>query len=205
MVEEYESKFRKFLSEKTFKDYGASKGQWTDVPTSDLDHDPDEFDLTDELYELIATAYAKIGGHATIKGPKDIPGKFDQWTAVDLDDDPDPDALRVARTKPAGNKLTVSGHDGTRPAKDAYTDKTADMLKTQGYYAEMSHGIAHIMITRHNIESINDEETVKKVLNKELKWIGPHPDGKYPGYDGWYIRTIGGKQYMKILLGKPNI
>ena len=79
------------------------------------------------------------------------------------------------------------------------------MLKTQGYYAEMSHGIAHIMITKHNIESVNDEETVKKVLNKELKWVGPHPDGEYPGYDGWYIRTIGGKQYMKILLGKPNI
>ena len=79
------------------------------------------------------------------------------------------------------------------------------MLKTQGYYAEMSDGIAHVMITRHNIESINDEESVKKVLKKELKWIGPHPDGRYPGYDGWYIRTIGSKQYMKILLGKPNI
>jgi hypothetical protein len=202
----YESKFRKFLSEKTFKDYDAPKGQWTDIPTSDMSPEADEYDLTDELYDLIATAYKPIGGHTNIKGPKDIPGKYDQWTAVDLDGDPEPDALRVASSKPAGNKMTVAGHDGSRIAKDAYKDKTADLLKTQGYYAEMSSTVAHIMIAKYNVDYVSDKEAVEKVLGKEVQWVGAHPDGKYPGYDGWYTRTIGGKDsHMKILLGKPNV
>lgn len=199
-------KWKNFINEKVWADYEEPKGQWKDVPLSDLEHDPDEYDLTDEMYNLIATAYAKIGGHVNIKGPADVPDKYDQWSAVDLDGDPEPDALRVASTKPAGTKLTVSGHDGTRIAKNAYTDKTADMLNKDGYFAEMSDAIAHIMITRYNIESVNDKETVEKVLGKSVDWVGPHPEGKYPEHTGWYVRKLSGKvSHMKIMLGKPKV
>lgn len=39
---------------------------------------------------------------------------------------------------------------------------------------------------------------------KTIKFLGAHPEGKYPGKDGWYERTIGGKNVTKILVGMPE-
>ena len=41
---------------------------------------------------------------------------------------------------------------------------------------------------------------------KPVQWIGRHPEEKYANrygenYDGWYSRSIGGGDHMKILLG----
>tara|TARA_Y100000296_G_C5119314_1_gene229501 strand:+ start:390 stop:713 length:324 start_codon:yes stop_codon:yes gene_type:complete len=99
--------------------------------------------------------------------------------------------------------MAGSGHDGTRNAIDAYLEKTSSLLKEEGYYGEMSKAIAHIMITRHNVPFVPSHKDVEKVLGKTVEWIGPHPEGKYPGYDGWYSRGIGGSQEMKIMLGNP--
>ena len=87
----------------------------------------------------------------------------------------------------------------------AYLDKTADLLFNDGYFAEMSDAIAHIMITRYDVPFVGDEEAVRAALGKDITWIGPHPEGKYPGFDGWYERKVGGKHlHMKIMLGKPK-
>jgi hypothetical protein len=100
--------------------------------------------------------------------------------------------------------MTVSGHDGTRSAIDAYVAKTAELLKTNGFYGEMSKGIAHVMITRHGVPFVSSHEDVERVLGKTIQWVGVHPEGKYPGYDGWYIRKISGiHEDMKIMLGRP--
>ena len=197
--------WRRYLNEKRFEDYEPKKGEWVEVPASDIKHDPENIDLTNEFYTLISTAYSGLGGHFDFQSPADIPSDHDWWAAVDLDDDPDPDALRIGKKKPKGYKLTASGHDGSRAAKLAYLDKTADLLFTDGHYAEMSDAIAHIMITRYKAPVVADEATVRKVLGKEITWIGPHPEGKYPGFDGWYEREIGGEHlHMKIMLGKPK-
>jgi len=42
------------------------------------------------------------------------------------------------------------------------------------------------------------------VLGHEVVWLGEHPEGIYPGYDGWYSRRIGGSEETKILLGIPS-
>ena len=199
--------WRRYLGEKRFADYDAEKNKWVEIPTSDIQHDPDNIDLTDEFYRLISNAYSQIGGHFDFQKASDIPSDHDWWAAIDTDDDPDPDALRIGKKKPDGYKLTASGHDGSRAAKLAYLDKTADLLFTDGYYAEMSKGIAHIMITRHKVPHVNDPKKVQKALGAEkpITWIGPHPEGKYPGYDGWYTRDIHGHAgEMKIMLGTPK-
>tara|TARA_R100000697_G_scaffold109828_1_gene125871 strand:- start:547 stop:1149 length:603 start_codon:yes stop_codon:yes gene_type:complete len=196
-------RWKNFIKEKKFADFSKGKGQWTDLSVSDL-KDPENVDLTFELYDLIATAYANIGGHLNFKGPEDIPGKEDMWTAVDIDGDETPDALKFGKTKPHGNKTSGGGHDGTRPGKDAYKAKTAQLLHTSGHYAEMSKGIGHIMLTYYQVPAVEDEETVRKVLGKEIEWIGPHPEGKYPGINGWYVRTINNNKELKIMLGNPN-
>ena len=197
-------RWKNFIKEKKYADVSKGKGQWTDIDKSDL-QGQENIDLSMELYDLIATAYANIGGNFDFQSPDDIPGKSDMWTAVDVDGDDEPDALRVGKTKPYGKKLTASGHDGSKPGIDAYVAKTAEMLNTKGYYAEMSKGIAHIMIKYHQVPHVADEETVRKVLGKELEWLGPHPEGKYPDYNGWYVRDISGHREMKIMLGTPNI
>ena len=54
---------------------------------------------------------------------------------------------------------------------------------------------------------VDDPEKVQKILgpSKLIKWLGPHPEGKYPGINGWYTRTISGHEdELKIMLGKPN-
>ena len=196
-------RWENFIKEKKYSDFSKGKGQWTDMQKSDLETQ-DNVDLTYELYDLISTAYSTIGGNFDYKSPEDLPGKADIWTAVDVDGDEAPDALRIGKTKPHGKKLTASGHDGTEAGKNAYVQKTADMLNTRGYYAEMSKGIAHLMIKYHQVPFVADEETVRKVLGKEIEWLGQHPEGRYPEYNGWYVRDISGNKELKIMLGTPN-
>ena len=202
----YHKRWKKFIKEKKFADFSKGKGKWTDLEKSDLEPQ-DNIDLSYELYDLISTAYAnmKPPGHFDFKSPEDIPGNHDSWTAVDVDGDETPDALRVGKKKPYGNKLTASGHDGTRAGKDAYVAKTAEMLHTKGYYAEMSKGIAHLMIKYYQVPFVADEEDVRKVLGKEIEWLGQHPEGRYPEYNGWYVRDISGNRELKIMLGTPNL
>ena len=200
--------WRKFVNEKKWADYDAPKGKWLDVPVEDIaaaaSERGGEINLADELYDLINNAYKKIGGHLRFKSASDLPYSYDDWVAVDFDNDPEPDALRVSTTKGPGKKMTAAGHDGSRQAINAYLTKTAELLDQGGYYSEMSKGIAHIMITRHGVPFVSNKEDVQKVLGKEIAWLGGHPEGKYPGYDGWYSRGIGGGQETKILLGRPS-
>ncbi len=195
------------LEEEVWADYGHDKGKWEEIPTSDMSNDPDNVDITDELIALINNAYKNIGGNYDFQTADDIPGEADYWTAIDIDDDPEPDAVRVAKSKPSGLKMSAAGHDGSRPAIDAYKKKTADMLLTPGTYAEMSKGIAHVMLKYHNVPYVDDPEVVQKTLgaSKPIKWLGQHPEGKYPGIDGWYTRTISGHaDELKIMLGSPR-
>ena len=55
------------------------------------------------------------------------------------------------------------------------------------------------------LNNVNFPSDIRKLLpGKKINIIGEHPNGKYPGYDGWYERDIGGKKHMKILLGSPQ-
>ena len=199
--------WRKYLGEKVFADYsGGKKDTWIDLPASELAPDADNVDITDELYDMIQQSYAAIGGNVDIRSASDIPADYDHWIAVDVDADPDPDAVRAAKKKPAGMKMTLGASDGSSQGKDAYLNKTAELLSTQGYYGEMSDAAAHVMIKYHNAPFVGNEEDVKKVLGKEIEWVGAHPSGKYPNHTGWYLRRLGkeSKPHMKILLGMPN-
>ena len=196
-------RWKNFIKEKKFADFSKGKGQWTDLNKSDLEN-KENIDLSLELYDLIATAYSGIGGHLNFQNPESLPGKEDVWTAIDVDGDEVPDALKFGKTKSAGTKVSGGGHDGSEAGRAAYVEKTAQLLHTKGHYAEMSKGIAHLMIKYHQTPHVDDEETVRKVLDKEIEWLGAHPEGKYPDYNGWYIRTIGGNRELKIMLGNPN-
>jgi len=198
--------WRKFLTEMSFADISqGKKGKWIKIPVIDLSYDPDEVpNAAGEIWDLINKSYEKEGGHINFPNPESMPGKESDWLVIDVDDDPEPDAVRAAKTKPPGLKMTVGASDGSPAGKEAYLQKTADLLKAPGNYGELSGAIGHIMIKYHQVPFVDNEQDVRKVLGKDIEWVGKHPDGKYPGYDGWYNRKIKGKDKMKILLGMPN-
>ena len=178
------------------------KRKWTDLPIKKLGKNND---LTQDIFNMIDKSYGPIGGYPDFKKPSDLPSDSTNWIAVDTDDVPDFDAVRFSKPGPGGQKMTGSATDGSEAAKKMMINKTAKMLDTKGNYAEMSGPIAHIMITRKGVPYVADEESARRLLpGKDIEWVGKHPEGKYPGYDGWYYRMLGGKRHMKIMLGRPN-
>ena len=84
------------------------------------------------------------------------------------------------------------------------TKKSAE-LRTPGNYVEVSKGAFDSFVGKGNVPIIDDEETVRKVLGAkrsgQTTWHGKHPEGTYSG-NGWYTRTIGGKEVVKTMIGK---
>jgi len=202
--------WRVFLAEKTFQDFSqGEKDLWINIAYDELIADKEKYGsgedtINKELYDLIDVSYANIGGHVSFRSAEDMPSDYTDWEATDVDADPQPDAVIFGK----GNKYSGGAADGSIEGKKAMLDKTADFLNTSGKYGEFSDALAHIMMTRYNIPSVNDEQVVRDILNKEIEWVGANPNGKYPNHTGWYIRDLGkfGKEdkHMKILLGNPE-
>jgi len=201
--------WRVFLAEKTFQDFsGGEKDKWIHIAHDQLISDKEkngteEGTINKELYDLIDVSYANIGGHVSFRSADDMPSDYTDWEAVDVDSDPQPDAVIFGK----GDKYSGGAADGSVEGKKAMLDKTAEFLNTSGKYGEFSDALAHIMMTRYNIPSVNDEQVVRDILKKDIEWVGANPNGKYPNHTGWYIRDLGkfGKEdkHMKIMLGVP--
>lgn len=199
--------FRNYIKEAKFSDLNPKKGEWKNIPINFFGKDSE---INKELFDLIDKSYQYVGGHANYKSPEDLPAGIDGkdviiWYGVDIDDDPEPDAASASKKTPYGEKSVLGASDGSIEGKTQYVLRTMEKLNTQGNYAEMSGAIAHIMISRHNVPFVDNQEDVEKILGKKVEWIGAHPEGKYPKHPGWYKRKIGGEEHMKILLGKPNL
>ena len=167
------------------------KNTWTTIPTSEVK------DYEDEIFDLISKAYAPIGGHPNYKSADNVSGAEGtaEYEVINLDDDPEIDAVNVSKRKYGGRKFTATGHDGSREAKSKVVNHKADLLKQPGYFVEVSGKIEDIFKAK-GVEPVMDEELVRKVLKgKEINWLG----------DGRYERKIGGKTFTKILMGKPKV
>ena len=164
------------------------KNIWLPIP-------PDELKQAEkDLYDLIDTAYKPIGGHPNVTSPASIPSAADLYTVIDLDDDPEDDAVIMSKNRAGGKKFVGMGHDNTRPARSAAVNYTADNLKKKGHYIEVSGKIYDILKAK-GVPVVDDEDTVRNALKgKEIVWHG----------DGTYDRVIGGKKIKKVMMGKPN-
>jgi hypothetical protein len=164
-------------------------------------------ELEDELFNLISTAYAEIGGHAKIKVPADVTAntKWDFWEGIDIHGSQDFDIIMFGQKTKYGLKFSGVGHDGTRDAKKAYMNQRGNDLKKIGHYIEVSGKIAEILIHKYKVPVVTDQATVEKVLGKKLDWQGSNSEDPNATGNGWYIRTLGGHNHQKILLGRPKI
>lgn len=162
---------------------------WRPLSAAEIENDKDE------LFDLINRAYAPLGGHPNVTNPNDIKSAGDNYSVVDLDDDPETDATVTYKNREGGQKLVAMGHDGTKPARSAAVAKTVSDLNKNGYYIEVSGTILDILKAK-GVAIVDDETTVKAALKgKAITWHG----------DGSYDRKLGGKTHRKVMMGKPNV
>ena len=202
--------YRDYLNESSENIMNLKKGKWSQFDPKDLT-DEEKAELSPEFLELINTAYAPIGGHVNYKKKEDIfkKAKINVWKGVDLHGSPDVDLITFGAKTKYGIKWVGVGHDGESDSKKGYIAKKAEDINKTGGYSELSGGISQIMIVKFGVPTVNNKEDVEKVLGKEIRWVGKHPDADKPGRegikgDGWYERELGGKKHLKILVGKPK-
>ena len=182
------------------KELELPKGKYVKLNTTDVDA------TKEELFNLIQTAYASIGGHLKFKSPQDVKNpdlKF--WTAADIDEDPEIDVVYFGKKTPFGIKHTGIGHDGEKAnIKNLLIRKTKE-LKASGNYVELSGGAFNSFVGKGGVPTIDDEEVVRNVLGPKRSartvWHGPHPTNPSMKGNGWYTRKIGGKETTKIIAG----
>ena len=190
--------FRKFLEE----EIKLPNRKFVKLPTNLLGQNND---ITQNVFDMIDKTYRSIGGYPDFKKPSDLPDNHTDWFVADVDKDPDADITTFGKAKAGNYKLTGAASDGSDAAKKFLINKVGKLMRTSGNYVEASDGLAHVLITRKKVPFVGDEESIQKLLpGKTFKFVGENPNGKYPGYDGWYERDIGGTKHLKIILGNPK-
>ena len=165
------------------------RDKWVDLAADE------KAEYASDIFDLINTAYAPIGGNVNYKSVADVLGAEADadYEVINIDDDPEPDALSAYKKQPAGNKLAAIGHDGTPEAKSKIINHYADLLKQKGYYLEVSGKLKDILLAK-GAPVVTDPELIKKVLKGKTIELND---------DGTYQRFIGGTQHTKTLLGNP--
>ena len=165
------------------------KGRWVDLDANE------QGEYAENIFDLIKTAYSSIGGHSNYKSSDDVVGAEGgaDYEVINLDDDPDIEAVSVTKKKSAGEKFVATGHDGSKIAKSAVVNHKADELKKPGHFIEVSGRIKDILLGK-GVPMVTDEVTIERALKgKDIKM----------NKDGSYRRKIAGKWHEKILLGNP--
>jgi hypothetical protein len=179
---------KKYLTNNPLKE-DLPKGKWVDLD------DVEQSEYAENIFDLIKTAYASIGGHSNYTSPTDVVGSEGDadYEVINLDDDPDIEAVSVSKSKQSGNKFVATGHDGSKIAKSAVINHKADELKKPGHFIEVSGRIKDILLGK-GVPMVTDEVTIERALKgKDIKM----------NKDGSYRRKIAGKWHEKILLGNP--
>ena len=171
------------------EDAGFEKNQWVNLTKDEQD------EFADEIFNLINNAYSDIGGNPNYKSSSDVIGDEADATymVIDLDNDPDFDAVKVSKSKSAGNKSVAMGHDGSKPAKSAAVNITAIMLQEPGHFIEVSGKLKDILMAK-GVPVVTDKETIKQVMKGKDITMND---------DGTYSREIGGEKHTKTLMGNP--
>lgn len=181
--------YRAYLKNNILLQEEFPKDKWVDLS------DKEKEEYAGDIFNLINTAYAPIGGNINYKSAADVLGAEADadYEVINIDDDPEPDALSAYKKTPSGKKLTAIGHDGSQPAKSTIINHEANLLKQKGYYLEVSGKLKDILLAK-GAPVVTDPELIKKVLKGKTIELND---------DGTYQRFIGGEKHTKTLLGNP--
>lgn len=157
--------------------------------------DEEKEKYSQEIFDLINNAYSDIGGNPNYQSPSNVAGSEGDanYLVIDLDDDPEFDAVIVDKSKSSGTKAAAMGHDGSKPAKSTSVNFVAIMLKRPGHYIEVSGKLKDILIAK-GVPVVTDEETIRIALKgKDIEMND----------DGTYNRNLGGEMHTKTMMGNP--
>jgi hypothetical protein len=165
------------------------KNKWVDLNKKET------AEYASDIFDLINNAYLPIGGNLNYKNVSDVLGAEGDanYEIINIDNDPEPDAVNVYKKQPAGNKLTAIGHDGSKDAKSKAINHKSDLLKQPGYYIEVSGKMKDILLSK-GVPVVTDPGLIRKVLKGKNIEMND---------DGTYQRVIGGETHTKTLIGNP--
>jgi hypothetical protein len=169
---------RKILIEKKFHQLpGYAKNK--EIEIYDALTDPTNDDLRNDVFDIIDSSYAYLGGNADIKAPEHLmdPSRNDYiyFKGWDIDSDPEADVVRGMKPKAGKIKLALSATDGSGAAKEYGVSDTTRRLLSPGNFAEMS-GAAAVVQFKVDVPAFTDEASVRSNLpGKEIIWFGEHP------------------------------
>ena len=195
------------------------KNSWKPISSSELK------DVEDDILDLIQNAYGPIGGHPNYKSVGDLAGS--DYEVIDLDDDPEIDAVTVTKKRSGGTKVTfaldnISAILPDDPDIDAVTVTKQRSGGTkyvglghdgssQGKRGSIGRTIDKLSNSGTYIEAsgkmadILAKSNVTLVTDKDT--ISKALKGKEIEMydDGSYDRVLGGKKYRKLMFGKPTV
>jgi hypothetical protein len=176
----------------------ARHGDWHEITQRDLREHPE---IAANVFDLIEHSYRPLGGHLGLSSIDDLYDPDLHIEAVDVDDDPDADAVLISKGSRGYRKGVALASDGSALGKQQSLTRKAANLFHHGHITEASGPLAHILITRYGVPYVGRAAVMRIMHDKKIHWFGEHPEGKYPEYRGWYERVIGGKPVVKIMLG----
>lgn len=143
------------------------------------------------VWQLYQNTYSAIGAHVP-----DISSFMSEYTMmwlIDVDGDTTPDAFIAYKKTPFGRKIGLTGTDGSKPAKKALAIQQDRILKAPGWYVECS-GRPKELCEAAGVPKVTDEDDVRRILKKDIQWLG----------DGNYVRAIGNLgMHEKSIFGRP--
>ena len=175
--------------------------------------DPRREKIQDDLYDMVQTTYADIGGHFKIQNAGDL-DRYSYWVVKDIDDEPDADVAILGKPDIGGVKMGGAANDGTPAAASEYKEKSAELRGggnidgVGNWWGEVSGKPAYAMIKR-GAPAVEDEATARRLMDgDDFVWHGSHPDPNAPAMfksvNGWYTKKFGSKESTKIILGAPS-
>jgi hypothetical protein len=178
----------------------SEKGHAVNIPTNK--HKAKE--VAPDVADMVNSTYASMGGYPGADSPDGVLNRFTDFFLADVDDDPEPDAGILYTNWGGSKKASAFVTDGGTEAKSKLRDMMKDFLSRPGSWTEVSGAPANILVSKMNMPTVDDEAVARKLLSqiKDLRWHGKHPAG-IPYGNGWYTRSIAGKDETKIIVGKP--
>jgi hypothetical protein len=166
-----------------------------------MSHEPLAKRAWDDVERMVTQAYASIGGNSKAQTAAAIAAEYPHWILADIDDDPDVDVFVGTQLSGGREKICIAATDGSTRAK-MYLLRLQQRLIDDGCWMEVSGAPAHILLTKLHSAYVHDERKARALLQgKDITWYGEHPEGLFPGTDGWYSRQIGGHEHVKIIVG----
>jgi hypothetical protein len=86
------------------------KDKWHSVSDTEVDTEKET------ILNLVQNAYKELGGHPNFQSSNDVTSGAggDEYEVIDLDNDPELDAVIAVKIKPSGKKFVAIGHDGSK-------------------------------------------------------------------------------------------